>query len=766
VSQWPSLTSQMKCTRAEERPENPSFDSNPKPCDRCKRTNRPCTTPESRPLGRRRGALGRYRGLEKAYRKLQVEAKKARHSQNISEERTGLLSSESVEEEMRLESFLVDEPSEQPSITTSDTPEDPTTPFLGPEVRIPGASNQNEYQEHVEDHDKPPHEPMSNPLALLAYASDAAQAAEGASTSVNNIPSPESRRLSRSEMGESEGHRLLHRPGYVSLGLQLDRASLVQGLDNLLACVDAGHRPLEYFKRTGTRQRDIGPDLDPVELGLITMDEVNYLFPIYFTRLHPINGILDPMLHTPDFVRNRSSLLFTWILTLTALFDHACAPIAERLRLHGEKLSRYVHTCGLKSVEIVQGYYISLLSATPAKTLAEERSWLYTMYAIGVATDLGMDQEAGLADGPGPSDEPNDQNVPFSSPASTAKTRQSLPEPMTDEGTHKQRLLRNRERTWLRILLWDRANSAACGRIQSFPETNLTRAVETWWLHPLADMTDQYTSAFICLRRALASLQVEMKNGMQDPHSDPHWIRKLIDASLQPWCHIWLPRPEGSITNPSPEQISRIFLSYVYHHGRLWTMSLALSDSISRAEDLDAIRQDCFEVAINCCETAVRDLDRIKEPLYCMLAPTWAMISYAAVLTLKLFPVLYGPRTGSDLELLALLSQVAMQLQRAGTTPPHRFGIAALLGQHLMMILRARAVGLGEPASSQAQSYRIHRRPSQWQLSQPQMVHRSPLVSDWDPFLTPAISDKNDPGSDGFNDFFREIFGPGFEDLL
>ena len=98
------------------------------------------------------------------------------------------------------------------------------------------------------------------------------------------------------------------------------------------------------------------------------------------------------MLHTVDYVRSQSSLLFTWILALTAQFDHGSAGIAKRLRLHGERLSRHVYTCGHKSVAIIQGYYISLLSATPAKTLSEERSWLYTMYAFGVAAELGLDQ--------------------------------------------------------------------------------------------------------------------------------------------------------------------------------------------------------------------------------------------------------------------------------------------------------------------------------------------------------------------------------------
>lgn len=276
----PSLTTQMKCTRAAEARENPLSDPLSEPCDRCKRTDRPCKTPESRPLGRRRGALGRYRGLEKAYRKLQAEAKKANIPHDL-DERFDTIPLHSAEEELGFDSFLVDEPSDHPQInTTTDVPAIPGTPVLGPEVRRPRTAIQDENHGDAEDHNTPTHEPMSNPLALLAYASDAAQAAEARSTSVNTLPSPSSRRQTGPRKGESEGHRLLHRPGYVSLGLQLDRASLVQGLDGLLACLDAGHQSLDYFKRTSVRQRDVGPDLDPVELGLVTMDEANYLFPM------------------------------------------------------------------------------------------------------------------------------------------------------------------------------------------------------------------------------------------------------------------------------------------------------------------------------------------------------------------------------------------------------------------------------------------------------------------------------------------------------
>jgi len=84
-----------------------------------------------------------------------------------------------------------------------------------------------------------------------------------------------------------------------------------------------------------------------------------------------------------------------------------------------------------------------------------------------------------------------------------------------------------------------------------------------------------------------------------------------------------------------------------------------------------------------------------------------------------------------------------------------------------MMILRARAVGpSGEPPASQTQTYAARRRPTEWQPAPSEMSQGNPLVSNWDPFLTPAISDQAGVAGDGFADFFREIFGPGFGDLL
>lgn len=495
------------------------------------------------------------------------------------------------------------------------------------------------------------------------------------------------------------------------------------------------------------------------------------------------------MLHTPDYVRSRSSLLFTWILALTAQFDHGSAQLAKRLRLHGEKLSRYVHTCGFKTVEIVQGYYISLLSATPASTLSEERSWLYTMYAIGVAAELGLGQGCPTRYQMD-SDFCNERSLEGSQPrrllalgqrsaVPTQESSNTFDGPLLENQHHAQRLARNRERTWLRILLWEKANSAARGRSNAFPETDLTRNIETWWMHPRADSTDKHTCAFILLRRHVAALQNEIRRQANMPHSDPHWVRDLVNAVFEPWRAAWLPSPNTTLSQP--EELPNLFLYYVYIHNRLWMLSSALNISVNNDRDLAVIREDCLDAAIHCCEVAVRDLTNIGELIYCMLSPTWAMISYGVVLALKLFPYLHGSRPGYEVELLALLAQVAMQLKRAGTTPFHRFGIAALLGQHLMVILRARASALKDAVSipvvqSAAQQFRdgnnIHpgyhlgrdltnSTASMEALSDTNVEY--PLVSNYDPILTTAATDL---GEEGFTELLREIFGPGFGDVF
>lgn len=245
------------------------------PCERCMRTNRTCKNPEPRPLGRKRGARGRYSGFEKAVRKLRSEMRK-----------------EKMEPEAERLQEIVHLPTSGQATPPPYIPSEPIYRTSSPATNnIPGLDfHQSQRNMSRQGGGFPidyslPHrtqEPISNPLALLADASDAARALEPHSISADHTPrsigesSAQGDNIASGSLG-----RLLRRPGYVSLGLQLSRESMEHALDALLTPSPNVDRYSNYFKKpVQDSHRDVGPDVDPVDLGLITMEEAYYLFPM------------------------------------------------------------------------------------------------------------------------------------------------------------------------------------------------------------------------------------------------------------------------------------------------------------------------------------------------------------------------------------------------------------------------------------------------------------------------------------------------------
>lgn len=86
----------------------------------------------------------------------------------------------------------------------------------------------------------------------------------------------------------------------------------------------------------------------------------------FWEHIHPQWAMLDPDLHTMDYVRNRSALLVTTILAIGStalglLNPEKDGQVAESLRLHAhvEKLGLVVFATGARSIEIVQAQIVS-----------------------------------------------------------------------------------------------------------------------------------------------------------------------------------------------------------------------------------------------------------------------------------------------------------------------------------------------------------------------------------------------------------------------
>jgi hypothetical protein len=126
--------------------------------------------------------------------------------------------------------------------------------------------------------------------------------------------------------------------------------------------------------------------------GLVTPEDVDKLFEIFFDRVNSFISLLDPVLHTPDSTFARCPFLFTVICAISSRYyteKSEIYPIAMHFAKHS---AANALIDGWKSVELCQAYILMSIYAVPARRWEEDRSWLYTGLAIRIATDLNLHQ--------------------------------------------------------------------------------------------------------------------------------------------------------------------------------------------------------------------------------------------------------------------------------------------------------------------------------------------------------------------------------------
>ena len=258
----------MKCVRREAQVSSPGQGSI-RDCERCLRAGRRCVIPPPCQLGRRPGSLGRPRGVGKAQRGRNVQPARDVVSQEHVQSRRGGQASESTDLDSarrRITSPQGCSPAEEARVHSLEccaTPGSRKIPLpeteRGEESR--GGSGLS------------PTDPVSNSYGLLTEASIAAK-----STPPENDQTSAMRESALRDIART----LIRRPGAVSLGLTLDRRSLEEGIESLFRFRNPVTQAENFFAyRKTTRERHVGPDLDPVDLGLISAEETRYLFGLY-----------------------------------------------------------------------------------------------------------------------------------------------------------------------------------------------------------------------------------------------------------------------------------------------------------------------------------------------------------------------------------------------------------------------------------------------------------------------------------------------------
>ncbi|KAJ5219756.1 hypothetical protein N7468_008960 [Penicillium chermesinum] len=428
---------------------------------------------------------------------------------------------------------------------------------------------------------------------------------------------------------------------------------------------------------------DIGPELDPVDLGLVTFVEAESLFSFFYHNLAHTRWGLDPLVHTAVFVRSQSAFLFTSILGAAALFMPSAAALSKRLLRHSKWLAKKVVTHRFRSVEIVLAFIVNVPWMAPGERLGDDDTCSYIAMALTVALDLSLNKIVT------PSSSYNQDLLGRLARADCIDAKRAMymdgfddVDPNSERG---RRLLRRRERSWIALFVVERGVCLAHGRSYTVPLTALIEHCDTWHQSDIADQRDGQMNSMAVLRRDLDDLFRRVKSSCDsyrviDPGSQAaQSIKSTIESFYEQWYATWgLAISEGGTRSLPP------YVEILVTHTQLSTYGGVINHPTAPLEVKRFFRAAGLSAALNVLRAAIQGEGRLKS----MPNNTVIMISYAACSALSLSITPGDGKSSLAPSVRALIEETAAVLERIGATPSHRKGASVLYGRFLREIVR------------------------------------------------------------------------------
>ncbi|KAJ9478873.1 Zn(2)-C6 fungal-type domain-containing protein [Pseudozyma hubeiensis] len=431
--------------------------------------------------------------------------------------------------------------------------------------------------------------------------------------------------------------------------------------------------------------------LDPVELGLVELKELERLFDVFFARINPVLDLFDPFLHSVAFVRMRSAFLTTVISCMAARFSDTPqdAKLASTLDRHWqEKLLPMILLGGHKSVEISQAFLILTTYSRPTNRLVDDRSWQYLGFAIRTATEVGVNRKV--------------------TPSENLLGNEQV-----------ARRVRNRERLWYNLFLYDRTLSAQTGRPWTISEDRMIVQSSMWHRQDFALPEDVSLVSLIKLRRITAQHTEAFDTYLTSPDrfdetqtatalgvggqsmfdrrlAGLEFFRKNANADLEKWKETWCINTEDKIKEVDTSAAAGKYLvrwaptaKLFYYHSRLLINSLVLGSTEQYEGFLSgsSVSVDCWTSAISLIDTVLNDFT--EESLVTWSNDRVVMAVYAAVSAVRMTNMQHKYAFADKETLLALVRRLAASMTNAGKTPRHRNGSATPYGRYLKSVLAA-----------------------------------------------------------------------------
>ncbi|CEL05501.1 hypothetical protein ASPCAL06619 [Aspergillus calidoustus] len=253
-------------------------------------------------------------------------------------------------------------------------------------------------------------------------------------------------------------------------------------------------------------------------------------------KINPYISQLDPVLHTFNFLRKSPFLLTTVLAAAAKAFESS---LYAKLNAHAEALFATCFRRGDKSTEVIQ----AILLTTYWKEPNDTRAWTSVGLAIRIAMDLGWHQLS-----------------PW------ASRKDGLSE-------LQRREIRNVERTFLVLFVYDRSLSLQTGKPWMIERDVLIESAETWWQDPLSSPNDQLLCSFVALRSVTADT-FDLLTPSKTSVAQVERLLNILDNRIDSWQAKWL-----TTVSTSTGSTCHVFLIKFYgHHARLQLFSLPLHE--------------------------------------------------------------------------------------------------------------------------------------------------------------------------------------------
>ncbi|KAF2651721.1 hypothetical protein K491DRAFT_606355 [Lophiostoma macrostomum CBS 122681] len=428
---------------------------------------------------------------------------------------------------------------------------------------------------------------------------------------------------------------------------------------------------------------DVGPDLDPIDIGLLSLEDAEMLLSFFHDKLAHTRWGLDPLVHTLPFVRNRSAFLFTALLTAAARFMASAAALQKRLLLHRRWLAQQIVFRKYRSVEIVLAFMVNVPWMSPGTHAGDDATSMHISLATGIALDLSLNKIV----------IPSwsfDQDILKRVPKSDCiEGKKALAidgfEDVEQRSEWGQRLLRRRERVWIALFVLERGVCLARGRDYCVPITPLVKYCDRWHTEGISDPHDGSLVSMAVLRRDLDVLFNTVRSRCDsyrviDVGSK---VAQEIEATIDDFFNRWLATWTKAIGEGDHKTLPP-YVEILVTHTRLSTYSGVINHPTAPLEVKRQFRASALSSALNVMRAAIQGEARLQS----MPNNTVIMICFAACIALNLSTPSRGESNNLAPSVRNLIEETAIVLGRIGSTPSHRNGSGIIYGQYLRDLVK------------------------------------------------------------------------------